>query len=197
MYLYGSGGHCKVLLDLLELNNIEVAAIIDDDPKLSMLLGYEVKTSDSLPRGAELIVSIGSNRVRMDVANRCMARFINAFHPNSYVSKRAQIGVGTVVMAGAVVNSHARIGEHCIINTNATIEHDCTLEDFVHVSPNATLAGNVKVGIGTHIGIAACILPGVIIGNWVTVGAGAVVTKDISDGSVVIGNPATLKQNRS
>ncbi len=57
-------------------------------------------------------------------------------HPSAAISKHSVIGVGSVVMAGAVVNICAKIGAFAIINTSASIDHDCILGDFVHVSPS-------------------------------------------------------------
>lgn len=56
-------------------------------------------------------------------------------------------------------------------------------------SPNAALAGDVKVGEGTHIGIGAQVIQGITIGKWCTIGAGAVIIKDVPDGVTVVGNP--------
>jgi acetyltransferase-like isoleucine patch superfamily enzyme len=54
------------------------------------------------------------------------------------------------------------------------------------------LAGNVYVGECTHIGIGASVLPGIRIGKNCIVGAGAVVTKDVADGTTVVGVPAVV-----
>jgi len=54
------------------------------------------------------------------------------------------------------------------------------------------LAGNVEVGEGTHVGIGASVIQGVKIGKWATIGAGAVVIKDVPDFAVVVGSPARI-----
>jgi acetyltransferase EpsM len=50
----------------------------------------------------------------------------------------------------------------------------------------------VIIGEGTHVGINATVLPNIIIGKWCTVGAGAVVIKNVPDFAVVVGNPARI-----
>ncbi len=50
----------------------------------------------------------------------------------------------------------------------------------------------MEVGEGTHVGIGACVIQGIKIGKWATIGAGAVIIKDVPDGAVVVGNPAKI-----
>ena len=48
------------------------------------------------------------------------------------------------------------------------------------------------VGEGTQIGINATIRQGINIGKWATIGAGAVIVKDVPDYAVVVGNPGKI-----
>ena len=93
-------------------------------------------------------------------------------------------------MAGAIVNEEAVIGRECIINTNASVDHECILDDGVELAPAATLCGCVHVGMNSWICAGATVLPRIKIGAGAIVGAGAVVTKDVSAGSTVMGVPA-------
>ena len=87
-------------------------------------------------------------------------------------------------MPNAVINAGAKIGEHCIINTGAIVEHDNILENYVHISVGAKLAGTVHVGRATWIGIGAS------VSNNLSICAGAVVVKDITESGTYIGVPA-------
>ena len=69
-------------------------------------------------------------------------------HPKAAVGEKVLIGKGTVIMAGAVVNSDTEIGRGCIVNTCASVDHDCRIGAFVHVSVGGHVAGNVYVGDG-------------------------------------------------
>ena len=82
----------------------------------------------------------------------------------------------------------AQVGRHCIINTGASVDHECVIEDYVHISPHSTLCGNVSVGAGSWIGAGTTVIPGVKIGKWSVIGAGSVVTKDIPDRVLAVGN---------
>jgi sugar O-acyltransferase (sialic acid O-acetyltransferase NeuD family) len=194
IYLFGASGHCKVVVDVLQSNGEAIAGIIDDNPKIEILSGIPVMTSNVFDAGAaqQFLVSIGNNTIRKKIVQRLAGSFHSAIHKAAVISEFATIGKGTVVMAGAIVNSGAAIGSHCIINSGAVIEHDCQLGDFVHVSPNASLAGDVMVGEGTHIGIGATVIQGIKIGKWATIGAGAVLIRDVPDYAVVVGNPGII-----
>lgn len=194
MVLFGAGGHCKPILDILFLRGIHVDAIYDQSPKVDQIFGVKVCTLEKeLSRATPAFLSIGSNEVRKRLSMELsLLSFETLIHPSSVVSSMASIGEGTVVMAGVVVNPDATIGTHCILNTSCVIEHDCVVENFAHISPGASLAGGVQVGEGAHVGIGASIIQGVKIGKWSRVGAGAVIIKDVPDFATVVGNPGRI-----
>ncbi|SMC69969.1 acetyltransferase [Moheibacter sediminis] len=192
MYLFGASGHGKVIAEIAELLKIKIQGFVDANTNIKTLLDYEV--SHKIPENAKnIIISIGNNNTRKKIyETHTKYTYPILIHPNSNVSHRAQLDIGSVVMAGSTINSETKIGKHCIINTNASIDHDCIIEDFVHISPNAALAGSVYVSEGTHIGIGASVIQGLKIGKWATIGAGAVIIKDVPDYAVVVGNPARI-----
>lgn len=190
LFLYGAGGHAKVVAEIAELNGYKNIVFCEDEPTKEGLLGYEV--SDSLAENEHCLIAIGNNAVRKKLGLSLPNEFPQLIHPQTNISPRSTIGEGTVIMAGVSINSEATIGRHCIINTNASVDHDCTIEDYVHLSPNVALAGNVTIGEGTHVGIGACVIQGVKVGKWCTIGAGAVVIRDVPDGTTVVGNPGKV-----
>lgn len=189
MVLYGASGHAKVVIDILEANNVPIDYIVDDDYSISELLGYNVRHGCSL--FDEVLVAIGACQQRKAVVENIIAnKFTIAIHPSAIISPRARIEDGTVIMQGAIVQSCASIGKHCVVNTGASVGHDVTLSDYVHVAPQAVVTGNVQVGECTWIGAGAVIRQGIKIGSNCMIGAGAVVVKDVTDGDTVVGNPA-------
>ena len=141
------------------------------------------------------ICAIGSNIVRRNITIKLtMVQWTTLIHPSSYVSSDVEIGEGTVIMAGAIIQPGAKIGRHCIINTGACVDHDCIIEDFVHIGPNSALAGGVTVGEGTFVGIGSSVVPYVKIGKWSTIGAGSAVVNDIPDNCMAAGVPAVIKK---
>ncbi len=198
IYLYGAGGHSKVITDILHSLGIEVIGMFDDNPPEAKFKGMEIRNGirllgEGFPKlDAPLIISVGNNARRAELATLIEATYGTAIHGSAIVSAKAIIGVGTVILQGAIVQAGAEIGTHVLINTAASIDHDNIIGDYVHVSPHATLCGHVTVGEGTHIGAGATVIPSIRIGKWCTIGAGAVVIRDIPDYATAVGNPAKV-----
>ncbi|MGB6241456.1 MAG: acetyltransferase [Castellaniella sp.] len=158
-----------------------------------MIVGDDAALLHALTRLDGVVVAIGNNQIRLDLLTqlrRAGAKVVSVLHPMACVSASAQIGPGTVVLAGVVVNADAVIGSGAILNTACSVDHDCILGDAVHISPGAHLAGDVQVGDRSWIGIGASVRQGVRIGSGVMVGAGAAVVSDVADGLTVVGVPA-------
>jgi len=201
--LIGSGGHCKVVLDLLlGLKEYEIAGIIDlEERRGAEVFGAPVIGSDAdLPRFFKsgikhcfiAIGSIGDSSLRVklyNLAKKSGFSFPNLISPHALLSSRVTLGEGNYVAPGVIINAGSRIGSNCIFNTGAIIEHDCKIGNFVHLSPGAVLSGGVSIGDNSHIATGSIIIQGVRIGGQTIVGAGSVVTKNIRKGVIAYGNP--------
>lgn len=95
------------------------------------------------------------------------------------------------------IRSHARVGNRVVIKCRATISRECTVGDDCFIGPHSIML-NGREGkasnpshLGDHVflGACACVLPGVRVCKGATVGAGAVVIRDITESSVYVGNP--------
>ena len=92
-----------------------------------------------------LIIAVGDNLTRKRIANeqegmRPPIVYAKLVHPLACVSPSARIGVGSVVMAYAVIAANAVIGKHCIVNHGATVDHHCIIGDYAHIAPGAMWA---------------------------------------------------------
>ncbi|MGL5056525.1 MAG: acetyltransferase [Fusobacteriaceae bacterium] len=203
--IIGAGGHAKVVIDIIlqrqkRLNdNVEIIGILDDSfSETEEKRLFEIPVIGKLDKILELskdifyIIAIGNNKIRKKLAEKYSSiNYITTIHPSSIIAEKVEIDLGTVVMAGAIVNSYTKIGKHCIINTGSIVEHDNILSDYVHISPNATLCGGVKIGEETWIGAGATVIQGLEISKNVIVGAGSVVIGNIEKKNItVIGVPA-------
>jgi sugar O-acyltransferase (sialic acid O-acetyltransferase NeuD family) len=195
MYLFGAGGHCKVVIDIIVASEVHtIESVIDHNPKSDFIFDIPIVNYNQVENFGEkeFIVSIGDNKKRKRVVGLIEAIFVKGIHPTSIVSRFAKVLEGTVVMAGAIINANSYVGKHCIVNTGAIIDHDCVIEDFVHVSPNVSVAGNVKIGEGAHLGIGVTVIQGITIGKWAVLGAGAVIIENVPDYAVVVGVPGKI-----
>jgi sugar O-acyltransferase (sialic acid O-acetyltransferase NeuD family) len=196
--LHGGGGHATVVLDLLLSHGIIVPALVDAKYTGDLYGVPRMKEYDpSFEPDAYAIVAIGDNTIRKRVAESTKHRFANAIHNSAIISAKVSMGLGNMILHGAIIQAQTRVGNHVIINTGAQVDHDCVIEDYVHIAPRVVLCGTVNIGTGTLVGAGATVIPGKKIGKWAMVGAGSVVTKDIPDYAVAVGNPArVIKINR-
>ena len=197
--ILGASGHGNVVADMaLLLGYTDVIFFDDAWPSKSRFSRWSVVGTTETLLGSvtdfdAVIVGIGDNRTRLEKQALLAtngAPLLNLVHPAAVVSNFAQIGIGSVICAGAVLNVHATLRTAVIVNTGATVDHDCRLADGVHIASGAHLSGDVHVGESSWIGVGTCVKQGVRIGSDVMVGAGAVVVSDIPDGVTVVGNPA-------
>lgn len=194
MIFYGASGHASVVIEAWEASGGSVTAIFDDNESIKSLKNHPVigKYEARKASGHNLVLSIGANQVRQRLALRVQGPFGTVVHPFSCVSKSVNLGEGSVVMGGVVVNANSRVGKHVILNTSSSVDHDCIIEDFAHISPGSVLCGGVNIGEGTHIGAGATVIQNVKIGKWAIVAAGSVVIKDVPDHAMVMGVPAKI-----
>lgn len=201
IFVYGASGHAKVVIDIIERQGLyDIAFLVDDDPVLnnSTFYGYHViggkkELLDARDQIRGGIVAIGSNRVRIAVADWLTGNgfdLVSAIHPLAQLGRGVTVAVGTVIMAGAIINSDSRIGRNVIVNTRASIDHDCTIGDGAHVAPGATLCGTVSIGAGSFVCAGTTVIPNLIIGHSAIVGAGSTVIHEVPDCEMVAGSPA-------
>ncbi|WP_461206462.1 acetyltransferase [Clostridium sp. DL1XJH146] len=206
--LIGAGGHCKVIIDIIENSyNYEIVGVLDKTKKGYIndtpIIGNDDELLQLFNNGVKnAFVCLGALDnliIRQKIYNKLKKigfEIPTLIHKNSIVSKFATIGDGTAVMPCSVINSGAIIKENCIINTSAVIEHDCVIGANCMISPRAALAGGVTVGDNSLIGIGSSIIQGVNIGSNTIIGAGAVVIRDIENNVVAVGVPAKILNKR-
>ena len=194
--IFGAGGHTKVIIDLIiELNQYTIIGIYDDNKEGSF---EDIPIIGKIDGNVniyydEYIIGIGNDNIRKQIYEQFLnLRWAVLIHPRSIVSKRAMIDDGTLVFAGAVIQTGVKIGKQCIINTNCNIDHESIINDFSSICPGVTICGNVVIGELTFIGANSTIIHGKIIGEKCIVGAGTVVIRNVDDNSKTVGNPGKI-----
>lgn len=210
LIIIGGGGHARVVIEAARSVPAQwrVLGFVDPAPC------HETQTRLNIPRlggdealalypDAVIVLGLGNvdvNTRRQKIVAKLAApsaRWATIAHGAAYVSPTAAIGHGSVIMAGAAVNSGARIGDHCIVNSNAVIEHDVTIGAFVHASPASAVAGGATIGGDTYIGMGALVRDHITLGRGCLIGMGAVVTTSFGDGVTLVGLPAKETEKRN
>lgn len=124
----------------------------------------------------------------------------------SVILDGAVIGANCNICAHTLIEGDVVLGDNVTVKSGVYLWNGTRIEDDVFIGPNATFTNDVMprskvypeyfqqiiVRQGASIGANATILPGVTVGRKAMVGAGAVVTKNVPEHAVVVGNPARI-----
>lgn len=125
---------------------------------------------------------------------------------NVIIREENDIGDDFSIWSNSIIDYGCKIGNRVKIHCNCYIAQYTTIEDDVFMAPGVIVANDLHPGTpdamgcmkgptirkGTQIGCNATILPHITIGEYVLVGAGSVLTKDIPSHTIVYGNPAKV-----
>jgi sugar O-acyltransferase (sialic acid O-acetyltransferase NeuD family) len=207
--VFGAGGFGREVAQLIEdLNRgsprFEIVGFVDDDPSMvgKVLNGYSVLSSqqalEAAP-GLSVAVAVGDPVTRMRIVERIRkygVSFPNLVHPSVVIGREVRLGVGNIICAGSILTVNIRLGDFCQLNLKTTVGHDAVLDHFATSACGVDFAGYSHLGVGTYFGNHATVLQSVRVGPFTTVGAGAVVNRDLPPGVTAVGVPArVIKEN--
>jgi len=196
IYIYGAGGHAKVVASAARLCGYIVAGFWEDSKGNvgKSFFGAEIVDFDSIPAGSDVFIAFGDNHVRYQRGLDLVKRFNMPaiIHPAAQVADSAKIGRGTYIGSMANIDPDVIVGDFCIINNSANISHECSVGSGTHIASGCMLAGNVKVGITAFCGMGVSIAPRLVIGDNCVVGTGSVVLKDLPPNVTAVGVPSKI-----
>jgi len=196
--LIGAGGHARSCIDVIEsVGQFEIAGLVEkDESMIHANLGYPIIGIDSelkklREKYSHTLITVGqikSSKVRVKLYQRLKELNFTLpviISPKAYVSKHAQIGEGTIIMHGVIVNANVTIGNNCILNNKSLIEHDAIIGNHCHIATGAIINGEVSVGDKTFIGSGVITKQSISIGNNCVIGAGVVLKSDVEPNQVI------------
>jgi UDP-2-acetamido-3-amino-2,3-dideoxy-glucuronate N-acetyltransferase len=133
---------------------------------------------------------------------------------HAQIREHARVGDHCIIGKGVYIDHDVVIGDNVKIQNGAFVYYGATLEDGVFIGPGACLTNDkypratlpsgelkgvedwevdpITIRRGASVGARAVVLPGILIGRCAMIAAGAVVTRDVPDHGLVLGNPARL-----
>jgi sugar O-acyltransferase (sialic acid O-acetyltransferase NeuD family) len=210
--IIGASGFGRVTLEVIKGHGGKplaerVLGFLDDNEELhgKEINGYTVLGGlDWLKEHKEktigCVVAISACKTRKHVVDRLRqmnASFYNVIDPTTIIEGFVEIGTGVNIQPNAIIRANAKIGDHVHINTTAIIGHDAVIGNYCTVAPKADVDGAVRLGEGVYVGSHGVILPGVSIGRWSTIGAGAIVTANIPENVTAVGIPAKIIKSKT
>ena len=143
-----------------------------------------------------LAIGIGTPAVRLSISQELQASFPDLewpalIHPTAQFDRESShVSEGAIICAGNIGTVNLRFEPFCFVNLACTIGHEAVIGRGSVLNPTVNVSGGVLVESGVLVGTGAQILQYVHVGANATVGAGAVVTKDVEAGVTVVGIPA-------
>lgn len=199
LVIIGAGGHGKVIADIALKNAKYDNVCFLDDNNASSCLGLpvvgKIKDFEKFIDSSEIFVAIGDNQKRSQLIEELLeknAKIPVLIHSDAVVGSQVELGDGTAIMAGAVVNPCTKIGKGVILNTCSSIDHDCFVGDYSHIAVGVHVAGSVNLGKSVCLGAGVTVKNNVNICADCFIGAGAVVIEDLKTPGTYVGVPAKL-----
>lgn len=201
--IFGASGLARELLDIAEEVGYKEFVFIDLHEGIESVSGLTIIAEEKVKSlgNIDFVIALGNGALRKKIYEKFPSlNYVNLIHPSVSFGKNQLVKLkkskGNIYTAGVRLTNNIEIGNFNLFNLNVTIGHDCIIEDYVTISPGANISGNVKLKEGCYIGTGSTVLQGksisekLIIGNYSTVGAGAVVVKNVAENTVVKGIPA-------
>jgi len=216
LIVLGGGEHARVVIDAARSQGDRWvvqgyvapeagAAATPDVPWLGDDAALAARLEDLAPDDRPWLVlgfgggeTTGALEVRTATTERYTGvQWATVVHATAWISPNAKLENGTVVLAGAVVNTGAHVLGHAIVNSAAVVEHDVVIGAGSHVAPGAVIGGGTHVHEHAFIGLGARVRDHIEVGAGAVVGMGAVVVESIEPGATVVGIPARAHEPSS
>lgn len=203
-YIFGTGGFAKEVSWCLVENKKRKITFVDVEETDRTINGFPVISEKTFleinnQKNKKCFIAVGSPNVRYKIYEK-IKNLPNICFPNLIdnkvkINKQFNLlGFGNIICRGVVVTTNITIGNFNHFNLNTTIGHDVEIKNFCTFSPGSNISGCTKIGNMCFFGTNSVLLENLKIIDSTTIGAGAVVTKDLVEPGVYVGIPAKLRR---
>lgn len=143
LIILGSGGYGRTVYDIAEQLGYSIT-VLDDSNQEYPLASFSRYIDDD----TEFIPAFGNNEFRLQWIHRIEeagGKLATLIHPTAYVSPKAEVSIGCVILPAAIVNTGCKVGKGCIINLGAAVDHDVVIEDGVHLCVRCIVKGENRI----------------------------------------------------
>ncbi len=199
--LCGTGGFAREVAPLAVIQaGADNVQHIEPEAVARELNGLPVVGLTDAHADAAISIAIADAAVRRRIDAEMTAAgrsFVSIVAPSCVFRGPSQIGEGAILCDHVVITANVVIGRHFQANLFSYVAHDCVVGDFVTLAPRVCINGNTVIEDDVYVGTGAVLKQGtpdkpLRIGRGAVIGMGAVVTKDVPPGAVVVGNPARV-----
>jgi len=206
----GSGGFGREVIEIFKdcnkvMKEWDILGFVDDNLNLqnSKINGYPVLGNtdwlvDHAKEGISCVIATGNPKTKKKIAEKLEfggVTFVSVIHPTVIMSEFVELGTDVIICAGSILTVNIKIGNHVLLNINCTVGHDAIIEDYCCIMPTVKINGNDHLYKGVYVGTGATFINDVSVGCWTTIGAGAVIVKDIPEKVLAVGLPAKPVKN--
>jgi sugar O-acyltransferase (sialic acid O-acetyltransferase NeuD family) len=197
----GFGREVKMLID--QINDInkqyEFIGYFDDALEKGTVVNNSnvlgsINDINAIKNEIAIVIAIADPKTKKSIINKITNRNVNfptLIHPNVLIGKDdVIIGKGCIICASNIITVNISIGNFVILNLFCTVGHDTVISDFSSFMPSVNISGEVNIQEGVYVGTGAKIINQLEIGQYTTIGAGAVVSKSLPANCVAVGIPA-------
>ncbi len=149
LVIIGAGGYGQTVKDVAEQSGLyETIVFLDDNKSDSDIVGKCCDFEKFIDNDTVIYPAFGNNEARIafiEKLEEAGAKIPTIVHGSAYVSPRAEISKGCVILPKAVVNTDTAVKEGCIINCGAIVDHGCVVEKGVHVCLGAIVKAENRI----------------------------------------------------
>lgn len=204
LYLIGAGELAReieswISLDKEFLKKWEIIGFLDhnlnainDYPSDYSVIGFPDTFTFQAEDAAIMCIAnpVSKKKLVETIGNK--VEFITYISNFAIIAKHTNIGKGSVICPNSIISTNCHIECFTTINCSCNIGHDCTIGKYSSLMPHTDLGGHVKIGSNIFMGTKATVIPNKSIKDNITVGAGSLITRNLSKEGTYFGNPATL-----